>query len=445
MEKDPPPKKTPRRFKAEKLDKVLFFMRMANDVQLHCVIVFDRFLDVARMQRAIQLSLEVEPILACRFVKGKWRQYWEERDDLDWRECVGLVHANNVDQEIGNYLAAPVSHLEDPLLQVRIFRAATDTLCVKVNHMVADAGGVKDYLCLLAGIYRGLAGNPDFRPEVNSNGNRSPRQLWRHFSFLDRLRILRRGFRDWKSELIPRGNWCYPCVKTPAAGRMFMIRRLGGPDHFPAIRRYAKLHGVTINDIMAAVFFRALRTALQPAPDVPMRLGTTVDLRRYLPGNKAGGICNLSGLFKLNAGTELGASLADTIQLIHDRMQERKADCLGLGDCRFFMFGGILPYPWAVWGFKIFNRLNRLLSSTEVSPGLTNMGEISREQVDFGEATAVDAFLTPPLVFPPFFVIGLSGFAGSITMSAGFCESAVAKTAVAGLFDTVEKELAELS
>jgi NRPS condensation-like uncharacterized protein len=140
-EKKIPQKKIPRRFKAEKLDKVLFFMRMANDVQLHCVIVFDRFLDVTRMQRAVQLSLEAEPILACRFVKGKWRQYWEERDYLDWRECVRLVHANNIDQEIGNYLAAPISHLEDPLLQVRIFRSTTDTLCVKVNHMVADAGG----------------------------------------------------------------------------------------------------------------------------------------------------------------------------------------------------------------------------------------------------------------------------------------------------------------
>ena len=444
MGKDPPPKKIPRRFKAEKLDKVLFLMRMANDIQLHCVIVLDRFLDVARMQRAVQLSLEAEPILACRFVKGKWRQYWEQRADLDWRECVRLVQANNIDLEIGNYLAAPISHLEDPLLQVRIFRSTTDTLCVKMNHMVADAGGVKDYVCLLAEIYRGLAANQDFRPEVNGNGTRSPRQLWRHFSFLDRLRILRRGFRDWKSELVPRGNWCYPFVKAPAAGRMFVIRRLVGPDRFPAIRQYAKLHGVTINDIMAAAVFRALRAVLQPAHGMPMRLGTTVDLRRHLPGNKADGICNLSGLFKLNAGTELGMSLADTIQLVHGRMRERKADCLGLGDCRFFMFGGMLPYPWAVWVFKLLNRFNRFLSGPEVSPGLTNMGEISREQVDFGEAKTEDAFLAPPLVFPPFFVIGLSGFAGSITMSAGFCESAVAKTAVAGLFDTVEKELAEL-
>lgn len=434
----------PRRFKAEKLDKVLFLVRRAHDSLLHCVITFACQLDAERLEKAVRLSLQAEEILACRFINGKWRQYWETRPDLDQLDVVRLIQTKDLEGDVGNYLATPIAHLDAPLIQVRIFRSTIDTLCLKINHMVADAGGVKDYMTLLASIYRNLAKDPNYRPAVNTSGNRSPNQLWQHFSFSDRLKILRRGFRDWQNELFPPRNWCYPFRKAPLSGRKFIIHRID-PARYRPVKKYAQQHGVTLNDIMVAAFLRSLHEILRPAFNVPMRLGTTVDLRRYLPNRKALGICNLSGVFKLNFGTKLGESIRETVQLVHDRMQEHKADYLGLGDSRYFMFGELVPHPWAVWAFHKVKRLNQMLSTKEVSPALTNMGIISREQVNFGDAPVVDAFLTPPLVLPPLFLIGLSGFEESLTASLGFCESGIPQSTVVDLLNNVESQLAKLT
>lgn len=421
-------------------DDALFAGRAIGDMLIHCVISFDSRINEKRMARAVRLTLDAEPILGCRFVPGAWRMYWERRTDLDAIKPFRFETSADVSSQIIRFLTAPADPCKDPLAQVLLLRSDKDTLCIKVNHVVADAAGVKDYAYLLAMTYQTLADDPGYTPEPNLNGSRSMRQVSRQLGFWDKLRIIRYTFRDLRFLLFPRVNSTLPLFISDPSDRTFVIRRIG-PRQFRAIRAYGRSRGATINDMILTAAYRSFLGIIRPDTDVPMRLVTTADLRRYLPAGKAGAICNLSGVFSLKMTWDPKAAFDDTLQLIRDQMKSVKADFIGLGNHPVFVLPAkILP---AAWNRRIGDRMGEGLRRTgkDVPPGLTNMGRIDKGRLVFGDAQVTDAFLTAPVVFSPLFLIGVSGFGESLTMSAGFCGSTANTPVVEQVFNRMEREL----
>lgn len=72
----------------------------------------------------------------------------------------------------------------------------------------------------------------------------------------------------------------------------FMLTEIE-PTAFSAIKKYARMHDVTINDIFMAAYFCAANQVFQE--NKLRTLVCAVDLRKYLPGKKAPGLCNLTG------------------------------------------------------------------------------------------------------------------------------------------------------
>jgi len=68
----------------------------------------------------------------------------------------------DVNRNLVDFLADPLDYLKGPQVKALLLRSATDTLCLKVCHLAADAWGVKKYADLLAAIYRELASDPVF-------------------------------------------------------------------------------------------------------------------------------------------------------------------------------------------------------------------------------------------------------------------------------------------
>ena len=61
-------------------------------------------------------------------------------------------------------MAYLIDPCRDPLVQVRIIRSETDTLCIKTDHMTTDAFSLKQCAYRLASIYRKLAHDPQYVP-----------------------------------------------------------------------------------------------------------------------------------------------------------------------------------------------------------------------------------------------------------------------------------------
>jgi len=440
MKEAPVPRSRPRRFRVPMNDKGVFSGLAMCDMLIHCVISFDGRIDESRMAKAVRLTMDAEPVLGCRLVTDWWRISWERRTDLDSLELFQMTVSGNVEQDITRFLTVPADPRKDPQVQILLIRSKTDTLCIKTSHVVADAGGVKTYAYLLASVYRQLAGNPEYRPEINLNGSRSMRQVSRQFGIMDKLRIIRRTFRDFRLNVFPERYCNFLLNKAERSDRTFATLRID-TDLFRAIRSYGRVRGATINDVMLAAIFRGFSDIISPLPEKPLRLVTTVDFRRFLRTGKSGAICNLSGIFYLKMYPNPGSGFDDTLLRIRGQMNFVKGDFIGLGTHPYFVLPSVIsPDALNQWlGRRMIDVM--FCNPHKIPPGLTNMGIIDTEQIVFDGPGVRDAFLTAPAFFSPLFLIGLSGFAESLTMTAGFCGTALNKPVVEGVLNRIKREL----
>jgi NRPS condensation-like uncharacterized protein len=414
-------------------------MRKFFDGQLHCIISFDDLVDEKRLAQAVRLTLDAEPVLGCRFVERRGRSYWERREDLDRIELLRLIETPEREKEILKFMIEPKSAFKDPVVRCAVIRAQTDTLCIKLDHIAADAGGMKDYAYLVSSIYRELLGNPTYAPLPNLNGRRSMCQISERFNFSDKVGIIRRGFLDQVSLNFPRYNWSFPSRMTEPLDRTYVVMRIEA-DRFRAIKEFGKVYQATINDVILTAIFRALYDLVRPNSRTPLRLTNTVDLRRYLPSKKAEAICNLSSFSYPTIGCGIGSTFEETLIRVRDDMNARKADFFGLGDLPMgvVIFKGL---PFSVARVVFHYAWGHMIRTGILPPDFTNMGLIEADQLNFGDTKVNDAFLTAGVTMPPFFGMGLSGYRESLTMSIGFCQSAIEKIVIERFFKTILSEL----
>ncbi len=418
-------------------DRILYAHSKLYEPQIHAVIAFRGRVHEDRMARAVRLSLDAEPVLGCRFVYRWWRPYWERRDDLDDLELCRVVETGDVEAELQRFLAMPTDPRSDPQVLARILRAEDDTLCIKVNHLTADAGGTKEYTYILAALYRKLAEDPGYAPRPNLNGSRSFRQVSRRLSFLAMLRIVRQGIRDTIEDAFPARSWTFPAAPGSPDKRTYVIRRIG-PERFRALKAFGERHRATVNDVVVAALYRALLLRIHPAPNEALRMMITADLRRYLPSGKAGAICNLSGFVHLNPGFEMGKTLEDTVVRVRDLMNLKKVDYIGLGEYPLaaLVFKG-LPFAWAR---KLLHwTVDQWIEAGRAFPSITNLGVLREQELVFGGPEVTDAYLTVPIPFPPLFVMGISGFRESLTFSIGLCETGMDRTTLGSFLELLER------
>jgi NRPS condensation-like uncharacterized protein len=392
-------------------------------------------LDLDRLTRAADLLLDAEPVLGCRYVRDERKPFWE-RVGADRRDVVRVV------ADAGEYArcrVAPIDSYEHPQVRLFVWRAADgDRVLLAVAHIAADAGGVKHAVGRLAAIYQALATEPDHVPEPNVDGERDYTQVLRRLPRRALLRVARNYLRH------ARGMYASPPVHGfgfpdgPRHPIAYALRDLAA-DRVARIAAFGRARGATLNDLLVAAYFRAFADTTAWDGARPLRLQTTVDLRRwYLPGERAGGVCNLSSFEFPGLGRDLGATLAETVDRVHAITRRRKGDWFGLTDVlgmRVFRFSSYRRLRRSlIWVFA------RVRARGSLCPTFTNMGDLRPETVAFDEPPAA-ARLLVPVMFPPFFVCGASGYAGGITLSAGVPEFLAAR--VEAFFDAWTRELPE--
>ncbi len=316
----------PTRFAATSSDQMQFLIRQVADQQIHAVVSFDGHLDIPRLQRAVRLTLDAEPVLGSRWVPGTRGCTWQRREDLDAIAAIPVCDGTNT-EEMWRFMAAPVDPSGDPQVQVRVFRGASDTLCIKFDHVATDAGGVKQYLCLLAETYRQLAGNPAYRPSSSRSAGRSVWQVLRRCSLPALLRAYRRRVGT------PRPNWGFPVAsKTPE--RAIVVRHIAS-EVVSAARQYGKQHGATLNDLLVTATYQALFSLVTPPSGLPLHVQVPVDLRRYLPENQRS-IANLSGMLYSEVRHEPQDCFEDTLRQVHTSLGHAKANLPGIASAIMF-------------------------------------------------------------------------------------------------------------
>jgi NRPS condensation-like uncharacterized protein len=380
-----------------------------GDMTIHLRMEFDKKLDPERLEKAVLLSLDAEPVLGCRFVVKHGLTRWE-RIPADRRS----VFFTSGPEGEESFVCAPCDPFGEPQLKTLYIPGPSgDTLILKLSHSAADAGGVKHAASVVSEIYRKLGKDPCYTPAPNLKGDRGLDQVTRNLPHA----ALARGLLNYARYVAGLSR----CRSAGQAGdgsgairhaTLHIPRERGG-----ALADYGRERGATINDMAIAAILRAV-SGMAPEPGVPIdnRLMTTVDLRRYIPGGRAGGVCNLSAFEYLNIGSEIGGSFDETLERVVAATSGRKADWLGVMEISLTPAVAVLPY--AALGRLFISVFNKGIRDGVMPNALTNMGPIERGDVDFDGAPK-SAHLVVPAMYTPMLGVGISGYEGSLTLTCG--------------------------
>lgn len=401
--------------------------------QVHAVLELGGTIEEALLEKALGLAVRAEPILGCRLVEDDKASYWQQREDVEGLSLCSLVNTQCVEQELQQFICSPLNACHDPLIHVRIFRKAKkDTLCLKINHVCCDGGGIKDCLALLVLLYNRLRADAAYQIPSRTLHSREQERIFQYIP-------IREALKAWdldQQELQP--GWTFPCISMQNAKPDVAVQRIE-KEPFLKLAAYGKQHGATINDIVLTALYRALFEMIYPEAGKPMPVGVTVDLRRYLPEKKAGMITNLSGVVNPAIPRIPGEKFAATLARVAANMRELKANAIGFPTALTFEMYSRLGFSATYQWFKA--RVEKGKQDNCVPPVLSNVGIISESKMVFDKVPVTDAYITGPLVPAPGSLIIASTYEGVLTLTMGYYKAATSPKAIQWFLKQVAAEL----
>lgn len=412
--------------------------------ELHLILKFDGKLDQNRLKKSLRLLIDAEPLLGSCFVKHWLKPYWKRLPEHELNSATLLDVVDAADESTKKdqsdiFFRNHIDLTKGPQIKALLISGEKiDRLILKIQHLMCDAGGFKSLLNLFSDIYSKLGDNPEYTPATNT-GSRSLCQIYSRFSFKDLLRIFWQGCIQLSIFSFPSkvekysSNW-------NRTGKLCYVFKRFPKERFLKIKHYAQQKGVTINDLFTCALLRAMVKQLNLNNRGWLRLAGTVDLRRYLPGQKAEALCQASSAYAIKIKTEQCNKHDDTLAIVKKQMDHYKKNFIGLGLLLIYWIS-TKPYP-----FFFFNRAGRLISKIgkwigTTSLGFTNLGLIDNKTNNFGSIPLLSAEMTSPGSIPPMFICALSSFNETLTLNAGIFETSIPKEKIEELFDLVDQEL----
>lgn len=403
----------------------LFQERSINDHTLHFMASFSGKLDSDRLKKAAELSADAFPLIRCSFSSAGRRPRWEEQD-FAADELVRYRETGNAEEEAGWFLCARIDASAGPQVRFGVFRSGgKDTLAVLMNHMLCDAAGFKEYLYLLCGIYTALEQHAEICPA--GSGSRRIGQLLKGFSARDKVKIL-----TSRNDMLTHDPAGFDLEGDPA--NPFIEKRVIPREAFLNLISYAKSRRATVNDAMLAAYLRVLYRRFGRTVAVP----STVDLRKYLPGRRAEGFCNLCTNLTCDIGPELGGSFGETLDRVKRAMDREKASIACLKSLLLLEKGfDVLPYRTAE------GILGKVFSNARIA--FTNIGVLDRDRLSFGSAEIVEAYMTGSIKYSPYFQLAISTYGDQAVLSVNLYGTLSDRKKISAFLDDILLELRAVS
>ncbi|WP_010245556.1 condensation domain-containing protein [Acetivibrio cellulolyticus] len=409
-----------------------------GNFQIQVVMKLDGKLDFDMLSRAVRLSVDAEPVLGCKFVEHN-PPYFKRREDIDNSKLCIMEETENTEEALHKFLESPLDMDRDFMVKVKLIRSGeNDTLVVKLNHTCSDGAGTKDYILLLSHIYSCLYKDGIYvpKPSVRSRADHE-----KAFKVL--------GIKH--PELDPS------VVESPKTVWPFHWKCGGEKDITPFVicqlpngqldilSKYAKERGATLNDLILTAFYRAMFKLTNPPYGIPMDMGVTIDLRRYLPDNKAEAIRNFSGGVVLRIARLFGEPFEGTLMRVKSIMNRKKGKNPGYQSATGAERAEKMDFLKYLAFSKFMSKTSEVTSQNcnFCSPGLSNVGIISKSPIKFGENAVSEAYFIPPVVRPPAFLLVASSYNGIMTLAVGYYKGATSKSKIEKLLNKIKSELME--
>jgi NRPS condensation-like uncharacterized protein len=419
----------PQHLPASGTDVAVSITRAVTRQRIGIRLVFAGRLDEARLERAVRLTLDAEPILGCSFEVAR-RASWRRIDDLD--AAVPFTVSETADPE-NDMIRFQVEEVPDAGPQVAVLLSRTpghDEIGIKLSHVPVDGQGAKRYAYLLAETYRALS-DADYAPVPNIAPRPTAADVWTNLSPAQRKTAKRA-----KSWAVP--NWPVPAAGT--SGGDLTYRALSvPPERFLALKTYGRQRGATVNAIMLAAYFRALVRALDPPRGTPLSLMSTADHRRYLPDADSCPIGMLSISGPLGIERVDAEPFDGTLGRVVAAMAVWEEQCYGAGPAYDAEKLNRFSYKTVT---RILGTSFRLSPKGKTYPYFTNIGILDEARLAFGEEAPVAGSMYGPASFGASPVATVSTYRDALTVCMGCTAADAAITATDEILALLDDEIA---
>jgi len=395
-----------------------------NDHQLHSVIRFRSKIDEATLEKAVALTLQAIPILATMFVRDG-KPHWESLTTEALRRAFMAVDDEAAFDEAITYR---IDEESGPQIRLCLLKRERSAIAITMNHMIADAGGFKDYLYFLCATYSRLMRDASYTPP-RVNGGRGIRDLIREFGLRKRISALIAQ----KADSNKTGSLCFP---FDSGNRIepFIATRVVDRGKVARLKTYCKERGATINDAALAAYYRVLVRYIGPAAAEGLEVPVMIDMRRYLKDKEFRALRNLASTTVTRLRLNEGESFEETLGKAKALMDALKRQSLGLGGY------AKMSLLFGLCGDRLAVRLMRFgLRHPLVC--MTNIGELDQRRLAFDGAEVESAYMCGSIKHKPHFQLALSGFDGTITLSSNLYGTEADKASIDAFLGEVEEEL----
>jgi len=400
-------------------------VRGFNDHQVHCVLRFEHPPDAEILKKAVISSIEAIPILRTRYIQGA-RPRWTSLNSSDFGRAFVIALT---EIELEEFLGSRVDESLGPQVRVCLLESGPFAVAFKMNHMVCDAAGFKEYLYFLCNIYSRLMADPEFRP-APINGDRSIRGVLKRFGMVAKLRCL--FFQSKENNL--SGGVRFP-LSDGGEVRPFILTRKLGRERVADLKDLGRAKGATLNDIVLTAYYRCLFQRLALSPGGEVQIPVMVDMRRYLIGVvEFVSLTNLASTVITQLEYRPEERFEGTLVRVKAFMDKKKESNIGLnGFIKLDLMHRIL-------GDRIANRmLMSILKNPLVC--MTNVGILDSAQIAFGDLRPRDASLCGSIKYKPYFQLAISSYDGELTFSINLLGTACDRNRILSFFDEIEAEL----
>lgn len=400
--------------------------------QLCCILRLNGKIDTVILDSAIRLSLDAEPILGCRFIEDDISAFWERRADLDKIVLLTIAETENQKHvpELQKFIVEPFDSAGDCQVKVKVFRNETDTICVKINHACSDAGGLKSYISLLGAIYNQLFNGGQCDSIFNPALRPGQEQI---FNLPDIQKVINTLNIDPQSPPTVE----FPCNQGLDKDQAFVSGKI---EHrlFNALTDYAHQVNVSYNDLLLTAFNRAV-SKIAKLQNNAISVNLTIDLRRYLPDQKAGGITNLSGGSFITINHNPADSFEDTLSKVVYETRKMKNDYPGLRSALMMERFAQINFKEAVNYFR--QRRSQSIVSRQSIPYFSNVGIIADATIRFGLVEVTECYMLGPAMYAPGFLMLAGTYDKTTTLTVNFFQSTIPKNIVELFIDTMLNDL----
>jgi NRPS condensation-like uncharacterized protein len=424
--------KLPAKIAVEITDAVQFFLRTNADQQMRFVVHLAQHINLDVLQKAARLTIYQEPIFSYTYKESGNTAFWQKQPVIDSSLLVDLIETTD-SEEVGlnQFLIRTISPYDFPIVKIGIIRSGSkDVLCINMNHTPTDGTGLKEFAGLLSDNYNKLIENPEFIPQANLQGDRSIKQITRNFSFRQKMKFIKEGFK--RPPIRP--SWSFDWQKSETGNQnQFAFLKISG-ETFDRIKATGKRLNATVNDVVIAAFVRSFVKTKQNNDRAAKPLIIPVNLRKYMnPGHRSAA-CSLTGSMVATIGYEMGDTFECTLLKTVKETAYKKGIHAEMPLLYSYLVAGkLMPYP----------KLKEKAMQRKMPPVplLTNIGIIGENEINFNNIPIEDAYLTGIVSFGNFFTMGYSTFNNVMTFSIGFCGNQIQEQKVNKFLADFKSEL----